>query len=436
VTEEQKYLDQLYQSRFANFEAEPPARVWDNVHGALHGKGGGSFNPVNLALLAALVLISGLLGFSIIKDSPSRQHENLVADGQTAMLLESELPALPSTAISTADKQHVPSTETTTAGSKSFNKTAQKGKSADVIPQGKSGNNNSQAVSSGSNANQSSGSQLFLGGLKSRRPMALQRQSGITEVDGIRVRDSRYHPRFSGINDGERRYNRRASWQAGVFFTPEVVFYPDDSIRNQRGYTFDISARWQKKEFFVESGLGISFSSDDGRYAIDYEKFLGTYDDVYEVTFDTAENGAIVPIYHTNVVNVYDSISRYRIQTTKNRYTYLQVPVYIGFHKQVNRFGWFIKGGPIFSVLLNSNVPDPETGSDRIVDLDQQMSPRVSTHWQMAFSAGVSYQLSSKVSIAVEPTFRYYLNSQYERKYITTRHPYSFGLRTGLLFNF
>jgi hypothetical protein len=256
------------------------------------------------------------------------------------------------------------------------------------------------------------------------------------DASGIQVRNSKVHPRYAGVIDGERRYNRRASWQMGLYFTPEVIFYPDDSIPNQRAYTFEVSGKWLKNEFFVESGLGLSFSSDDGKYAIDYEKFLGSYDDVYNVTFDTSESGAIVPTYYTNITNVYDSISKFRIEKTKNKYTYVQIPVYIGFQKEINRFGWFIKGGPILSLLVNENIPTPDAGNDKIIDIDQKMPSRVNTHWQLAFSAGVTYQLSRKVSFAIEPTFKYYMNSQYQRKYITTRHPYSVGLRTGLLFNF
>jgi hypothetical protein len=221
----------------------------------------------------------------------------------------------------------------------------------------------------------------------------------------------------------------------GLYFTPEVIFYPDDSIPNQRSYTFEATGRWVKRDFFIESGLGLSFSSDDGNYAIDYEKFLGSYDDVYSVTFDTTESGAVVPVYHTNVVNVYDSISKYRVEQTRNKYTYLQIPVYLGFQKEVNRFGWYFKGGPVLAILVHENIPEPDAGNDKIIAVDQQMPSRVNTYWQFAVGAGITYKLSNKVSIAVEPVFRYYLNSQYQRKYITTRNPYSVGLRAGLLFN-
>ena len=436
MTEDSKYLDNLFHSKFAAFEAEPPASVWENIHAELHGKGGSSINPVNLAMLAALIMISGLLGFSIINDSSSTSHNNMVVDGQTAMLFDDPV-LLHSAAL------EMPEMITSRIASTPMENKAVK---PAIVP-GKAEDESSKATETQlphttlheyyveTTFGDAFSEKARLAKLRARRSYGLH-SSLLINANGILVRDSRYNPRYAGINDGERRYNRRGSWQMGVYFTPEVIFYPDDSIPNQRSYTFEVTGKWVKGEFFVESGLGLSFSSDNGKYALDYEKFLGSYDDVYNVTFDTTESGTVVPIYHTNIVNVYDSISKFRIERTKNKYTYLQIPVYIGFQKEINRFGWFIKGGPILSVLLHENIPTPDAGSDRIIGLDQHMPARVNTHWQLAFSAGITYQLSRKVSIAIEPTFKYYLNSQYQHKYITTRHPYSVGLRTGLLFDF
>ncbi len=437
MTEENKYLDKLFQNKFSGFEAKPPASVWENVHAELHGKGGGGVNPVNLAVLAALVLISGLLGFSIIKDSPSATLNNITIDGQTAMLIEYVPPASPEmhwpAAIIENKQRHAPEAKPVPGSSGTMSKPekTESAVQAENVP-----HNSLHDYYVEETFGSAFSEEARLAMLRSRRSYSLHTSMLAINSQNIQVRDSKLNPKYAGVNDGERQYNRRASWQLGVFFTPEVVFYPEDSIPNQRSYTFEVTGKWLKNEFFIESGLGLSFSSDDGKYAIDYEKFLGTYDDVYNVTFDTTEGGTIVPVYHTNIVSVYDSIDKYRIEQTKNRYTYLQVPVYIGFHKEVNRFGWFIKGGPILSILVNENIPKPDAGNDRIVNIDQKMPTRVNASWQLAFSAGLTYQLSRKVGIAIEPTFKYYLNSQYERKYITTRHPYSFGLRTGLLFNF
>jgi len=434
VSEENKYLDKLFQSKFAAFEAEPPASVWDNIYNKLHGSNGGSFNPVNLALLAALVMISGWLGFSLIGSSSTEGEQLMITEGHTAMLFEDpalvhpealEIPEIIEQRIAdTPEDEYVP--VETEEGTENLEEKA---------PESIQPHNSLHQYYVNTTFGDAFSEKEKLARLRARNSNAIY--SGLfLNIDGIQVRDSRYNPRFSGLNDGERKYNRRASWKLGIFFTPEVIFYPDDSIPNQRSYTFEATGRWVKNEFFIESGLGLSFSSDDGNYAIDYEKFLGSYDDVYSVTFDTTESGSVVPVYHTNLVNVYDSIDRYKVEQTKNKYTYLQIPVYIGFQKEVNRFGWFIKGGPVLSLLIHENIPEPDAGNDKIVSVDSQMPGRVNSTWQLGFSAGMSYKLSPKVSIAIEPTFRYYLSSQYQRKYITTRHPYSVGLRTGLLFNF
>ena len=420
MTEENKYLDTLFQSKFAAFEAEPPAQVWSNIHAELHNKRGGSFNPVNLATIAALVLISGLLSFSFIRDAQhfSTQETPVLEpthiDGSSSTLAQYITPANPSPLAAT-----VPAAETV----KPSNDNATASMHSDAHETAKQPQLNGKY-----------NEEVRLAKLHNRRSFGLHTER-FPDNSGISVRDSKVQPKYFGQGDASRTYRRNSSWQLGLMFAPSVSFYPDDSILNQRSYTFDASVKWIRNDFFIESGMGLSFSSDDGRYSIDYEKYLGSYDDVYNVTFDTV-NGAVVPTYYTNQVNVFDSISKYRVENTKNRYTYLQIPLYVGFQKQVNRFGWFVKGGPVFSLLVNENIPQPDPGSDRIVGLDQQMAGRVDSYWQFAFSAGMSYQLSNRVSIAIEPTFRYYLNSQYDRKYIYTRHPYSIGLRTGLLFNF
>ncbi len=430
MTEENKYLDTLFQSKFSAFEAEPPAQVWNNIHANLHNKRGGSINPVNLATIAALVLISGLLSFSLIKDSqyfaPGEDAATSPASTPEsnevlAQYLPPETPS-PSNnivpeATTSSDSEN---TSSLPVPDNNFSTELQHGKNAAAHAFASETNSDHQAAIS-----------------KAGKRGSSWLRSGNTFNDGsISVRDSKVQPKFFGQGDPGRRYNRQDNWQLGVLFTPAISFYPDDSILNQRSYTFEAAVKWTRREFFIESGLGLSFSSDDGRNNIDYEKYLGAYDDVYNVTFDTAANGTLIPTYYTNVVNVYDSISRYKVEQTKNNYTYLQVPLYIGFQKQVNRFGWFVKGGPVFSLLIKENISQPEAGNDRIIGLDRQMAGRVGSYWQFAVSAGLNYQLSNRVSIAIEPTFRYYLNSQYERTYISTRHPYSIGLRTGLLFNF
>ncbi len=231
--------------------------------------------------------------------------------------------------------------------------------------------------------------------------------------------------------------NIQEKWSLGLYFTPEMITYPsDDQLRNY-SYSVDLHASRKFGAYFLQSGLGISRNQDQGNSLIDYNKYLGSYEDVYDVTFDSTENG-IVPVYHTETVDVYDSISHVVVSPTKRTFTYLQVPLFVGYGEQSRRFGWFVKGGPSLSFLIHEKIPQSglAEGQARILNIEDELPGRISTHWQFIISAGVTYKLGSRISISMEPMFRYYIKSVYEQDKINTRHPFSVGLRTGLLLNF
>jgi hypothetical protein len=236
------------------------------------------------------------------------------------------------------------------------------------------------------------------------------------------------------LGDDYIRKNK-PQWTLGAYFTPEVVIYPDDNVQNQSAYHFDFSAAINFSDYFIESGIGLNFSKDDGAYKYNYEKYLGSYDDVYLVTFDSTENG-VIPTYYTQPVDVYDSI-REIFKPTKNKYTYIEIPVLFGLRKQVNRLNWFVKAGPAIDIMIAKQQSDPgQTEKDRFTLNENEQPQRVKAYWQLMFSAGVNYRISKHFSLAFEPVFRYYIQSGYERTYIRSKHPYAIGVRAGVLYNF
>ncbi len=116
----------------------------------------------------------------------------------------------------------------------------------------------------------------------------------------------------------------------------------------------------------------------------------------------------------------------------------MQIPVLFGYGKESRRFGWFVKGGPSISILIDQNIPESgmDNTSDKIVSSANSLPGRTRTHWQFIMSTGATYKLGHRVSLSIEPTFKYYINSAYENSTLNTKHPYSIGLRTGLLLNF
>ena len=224
----------------------------------------------------------------------------------------------------------------------------------------------------------------------------------------------------------------------GAYFSPEVIFYPSDAD-NKKAYTVGLGLNFDYNGFVIESGLGLSFSEDNGNYKIDYEEYLGSYEDLLSITFDTT-GPTVTPIFHTTTIDVYDSLNKISISQAKNNYTYLQIPLFFGFVKNNRRISYSLKGGPIMSFMINKNIPEVVLPEDKIkvIKIDKNIPTRINTNWQFAINVGFAYKLSNHLNISIEPTFRYYLRSVYnnDNNIITTKHPYSLGVRTGLIYKF
>ena len=231
-------------------------------------------------------------------------------------------------------------------------------------------------------------------------------------------------------------YTKNSNWQIGVFFTPEMIAYNSDKQLKNYSYSLDLHAIYHSSNFLLQSGLGFSQVNDKGNNRIDFHKYLGSYEDVYDITFDTTSSG-LTPVFHTQTVYVYDTLNSVKISPTKRKFVYLQIPFFAGYGKDYKRFGWFVKAGPSLSVLINENKGQAAlSNQDQIIRVDNELPSRIHTNWQFVLSAGTSIKLGNNLSFSFEPMFRYYLQSAYEQNKLNTRHPYSIGLKSGLLFNF
>lgn len=263
-------------------------------------------------------------------------------------------------------------------------------------------------------------------------PSEVQNAGDDQSADMIRGQaDAGSSARSSGIKSD---YGATGKWVFGLYFTPEMIIYPSDNQLKNYSYSIDANASFKTGNYFLQSGLGLSRNQEQGNTIIDYNEYMGSYEDVYDVTFDSTANG-IVPIYHTETISVYDTLDHVVITPTKSYFTYLQVPLFVGYGLESKRLGWFVKGGPSISFLVNEEKPSSgmsETEA-RILNEENELPNRISTNWQFILSAGVTYKLGNRISLSMEPMFRYYIKSVYEPGGLNTKHPYSIGLRTGIL---
>jgi hypothetical protein len=232
-------------------------------------------------------------------------------------------------------------------------------------------------------------------------------------------------------------YGEPGSLLFGLHFTPELQFYPSDEKLTSRSYSLDLSAIYRFSGFLVQTGVGTMWTSDNGNYKVDYHQYLGSYEDVYNITFDTT-GGEVVPTYYTETVKVYDTLDHVYISPTKNKYTYLTLPLLFGYGNEGRHFNWFLKVGPSISLLINKNVSNYYQSDDpnKIISVENDVPSRLHTNWQIVMSGGISLGLNQNLSISLEPIFRYYIKSAYEQNRLNSKNPYSVGLRAGFLVNF
>jgi hypothetical protein len=113
-------------------------------------------------------------------------------------------------------------------------------------------------------------------------------------------------------------------------------------------------------------------------------------------------------------------------------FSYLEFPVIVRYKLIDKTLGVNLIGGLSYNVLVHNTVSTTYNGGTYNVGDTKGLNPlSVSSSLGM----GMEYNLSGKLSLNLEPTFRYYLNpfSISSNSYI---HPYSFGVFSGVTYRF
>lgn len=228
-------------------------------------------------------------------------------------------------------------------------------------------------------------------------------------------------------------------WKIGYYISPELSISDFDSVQILNSYTLSAEPSYFFNDnWFVRFGTGFSFVRDRGFAKIRYlaNEYMGSYDDVYDITFDTV-SGDIVPVFHTKTVEVWDSVQHITVSEVTNKYIYMQIPVLFGYYhkKPGSEIGWYLMGGPAFNFKVGSWIDDPklEEKNASIIELQNNLPIRSNNYFQLWFGAGLEYEVNKKLSIAVEPGYRYYFKSIYSNPNSVTSS--GFTLRVGLVYN-
>jgi hypothetical protein len=439
-------IDDLYRSQFEKFQKDPPEHVWENIKKTLnHDPGAVKTDPAIkggitglTSLIVIALLVSAYLVFQAFHDnSPKRtssMFRSLASDYSEQMNTDNQ-------EIEPTENNEFVYSETRGIGSSSHETKSEK--SAGKLP---APTKHSMTTDQKPITGQVAKSSLLAGESVTvprdfRASTLPQLNAENISLTGNHNRDEQYPLSRSQLFSAEESstpktnlYKDRGNLMLGLFFTPEIIYYQEDLHLQNRGRSVDLQVLFEKNNVIFQTGLGLSKITDAGQHKIEFNKYLGSYEHVHNVVFDSV-GSELVATYITETVHVYDSINYIRISPTDRRFTYLHFPVLVGYYKEINRFNWFVKTGPSLLLKMGEQIPEASAMEDqvKILNIKNSLPGKINVNWQFAISAGASYKLGNKVSLSVEPVFKYYLSSDYEKNTMSTRHPYSLGLKTGLL---
>jgi hypothetical protein len=109
----------------------------------------------------------------------------------------------------------------------------------------------------------------------------------------------------------------------------------------------------------------------------------------------------------------------------------IEVPFLLRYSLSQKRLGVYVSGGLGANWIIDNGVYRTSGSRQKIGEIDNLRT----TNFSSLFGLGFEYNLSPKIQIGLEPSFKYYLNSINKSSEFNYK-PYSIGIHTGIRYNF
>jgi hypothetical protein len=442
MSEKGANIDLLFRNGLKDFEVLPPPGVWDSIHSAVKVKS----RPVILLRVAAVITV--LLTVSFLTYRWSREISN-TPPSQSVLSLNQPLPQ--QTITVPFDKP-----ETAVTG-----KNIKEKSSSDFIV-----NNPSDESIIGEEATEEFSPISILN---------IRQSKNLSIVKSSRLTGQLLTPQnFSQINSAEIKYpelqyipenisqkpaNR---WSIAAMASPTYysrINSGADELSSQLtsseqplfSYSGGVSFSYKiSKRFSIQSGLyysslgqkvdGINSFSGFGQYNTtkgDHSfEVLTANGTVFTSNPDVflSSNAAdrIVTAYTKDVFDPKKASLAPVSNSLSQNFSYLEFPVIVRYKIIDKTIGINLIGGLSYNLLVHNTVTTTLDGNVYPIGDTKGLNP---LSLSSSLGMGMEYNLSSKLSLNLEPTFRYYLNP-FSVSTGTFMHPYSFGIFSGLSYKF
>jgi hypothetical protein len=233
----------------------------------------------------------------------------------------------------------------------------------------------------------------------------------------------------------EKHVKQAKPWSvdAGIQYSPEWMFETVAGTNFQNN--FGIECNFHLGPWSIRTGAGLSIAKGSNEILVETNPYLGSYQALDSIVFTWDDTYHLIPTFYYTGQEVFDTTLNYTYSFIVKRYTYLQVPLVLGYDFfQKKRFSLGIRAGTVMSFLLKTEALTEtyDAGKDKILTINNVTPDRIQFNWQAIGGMNVSYRPSQRFKVELEPEIRYYFNSVYEQADISKK-PWSAGFRAALL---
>jgi Outer membrane protein beta-barrel domain len=136
--------------------------------------------------------------------------------------------------------------------------------------------------------------------------------------------------------------------------------------------------------------------------------------------------------YTIDVFSPYKSNLQYIDNTVFQNFNYLEIPFLVKYKVLDRKVDFNLVGGISYNLLVSNSAYSFSGGEKYIIGKTEGLSP---VTFSSSLGMGMEYNLTGKISLNIEPTFRYYI-TPVSGLVGSSIHPYSFGILSGFSYKF
>jgi len=240
---------------------------------------------------------------------------------------------------------------------------------------------------------------------------------------------------YSGINSGSDALSNQ------ILSSDEPVF----SYSGGLSFSYKISKRFSIQSGLYYSSLGQKldginsysgfqqYSSSKGGHNFEVLTSTGTvYTSNPDVFLLSSGTDRVLTAYTKDVFDPNKASLQPVSNSLNQNFSYLEFPVILRYKLIDKTIGINLIGGLSYNLLVHNSVYTTLDGNIYPVGDTKGLNP---LSLSSSLGMGMEYNVSSKLSLNLEPTFRYFLNP-FSVTTGTFIHPYSFGIFSGVSYKF